>query len=71
MRRDGPYTGPMNVWEAINSVRVIREFAERPLSAEHEAAWPGCRMPQRPRQITTRLLLASQTGAQAAAQWPR
>jgi nitroreductase len=27
----------MNVWEAINSVRVIRDFAERPLSAEHEA----------------------------------
>jgi nitroreductase len=27
----------MNTWEAINSVRVIRGFAERPLSAEHEA----------------------------------
>jgi len=27
----------MNTWEAINSVRVIRDFAERPLSAEHEA----------------------------------
>ena len=27
----------MNVWEAINSVRVIRDFADRPLSAEHEA----------------------------------
>lgn len=27
----------MEVWEAINSVRVIRDFAERPLSAEHEA----------------------------------
>jgi nitroreductase len=27
----------MNVGEAINSVRVIRDFADRPLSAEHEA----------------------------------
>ncbi len=27
----------MKVWEAINSVRVIRDFADRPLSAEHEA----------------------------------
>ena len=27
----------MSVWDAINSVRVIRDFAERPLSAEHEA----------------------------------
>jgi nitroreductase len=27
----------MDVWEAINSIRVIRDFAERPLSAEHEA----------------------------------
>jgi nitroreductase len=27
----------MDVWEAINSVRVIRDFAERPISAEHEA----------------------------------
>lgn len=27
----------MNVWEAVNSVRVIRDFAERPLSPEHEA----------------------------------
>lgn len=27
----------MNVWDAINSVRVIRNFADRPLSAEHEA----------------------------------
>ena len=27
----------MNVWDAIDSVRVIRDFAERPLSAEHEA----------------------------------
>ena len=27
----------MNVWEAINSVRVIRDFADRPLAAEHEA----------------------------------
>ncbi|MBA3689240.1 MAG: nitroreductase family protein [Chloroflexi bacterium] len=27
----------MDVWEAINSVRVIRDFAEQPLSAEHEA----------------------------------
>jgi len=27
----------MNVWDAINSVRVIRDFAERPLTAEHEA----------------------------------
>jgi nitroreductase len=27
----------MDVWEAINSVRVIRDFADRPLSAEHEA----------------------------------
>jgi nitroreductase len=27
----------MNVWDAINSVRVIRDFAERPLSPEHEA----------------------------------
>jgi len=26
----------MTTWEAINSVRVIRDFAERPLSAEHE-----------------------------------
>ena len=30
------YTGPMDVWEAINSVRVIRDFADRPLSAEHD-----------------------------------
>lgn len=27
----------MKVWDAINSVRVIRNFAERPLSVEHEA----------------------------------
>ena len=27
----------MNVWDAINSVRVIRDFADQPLSAEHEA----------------------------------
>ena len=27
----------MEVWEAINSVRVIRDFADRRLSAEHEA----------------------------------
>src|SRR4029079_8150492 len=27
----------MEVWEAINSVRVIRDFADRPLSPEHEA----------------------------------
>jgi nitroreductase len=27
----------MNTWDAINSVRVIRDFSERPLSAEHEA----------------------------------
>jgi nitroreductase len=27
----------MDVWQAINSVRVIRDFADRPLSAEHEA----------------------------------
>jgi nitroreductase len=27
----------MDVWDAINSVRVIRDFTERPLSAEHEA----------------------------------
>jgi nitroreductase len=27
----------METWEAINSVRVIRDFADRPLSAEHEA----------------------------------
>jgi nitroreductase len=27
----------MNTWEAINSVRVIRDFADRPLSPEHEA----------------------------------
>jgi len=27
----------MNTWEAINTIRVIRDFAERPLSAEHEA----------------------------------
>jgi len=27
----------MDVWEAINSVRVIRDFAKRPLSPEHEA----------------------------------
>jgi nitroreductase len=27
----------MDVWEAINSVRVIRDFALRPLSPEHEA----------------------------------
>lgn len=27
----------MDVWEAINSMRVIRDFAERPLSSEHEA----------------------------------
>jgi nitroreductase len=27
----------MNVWEAINSVRVIRDFDARPLSHEHEA----------------------------------
>jgi nitroreductase len=26
----------MDVWEAINSVRVIRDFADRPLAAEHE-----------------------------------
>lgn len=27
----------MNVWEAINTVRVIRDFADRPLEPEHEA----------------------------------
>ena len=27
----------MDVWEATNSVRVIRDFADQPLSAEHEA----------------------------------
>lgn len=27
----------MDCWEAINSVRVIHDFADRPLSAEHEA----------------------------------
>ena len=27
----------METWQAINSVRVIRNFADRPLSAEHEA----------------------------------
>jgi nitroreductase len=27
----------MNTWDAINSVRVIRDFADLPLSAEHEA----------------------------------
>jgi nitroreductase len=27
----------MNTWDAINSVRVIRDFADRPLAAEHEA----------------------------------
>jgi nitroreductase len=27
----------MDVWEAINGIRVIRDFAERPLSAEDEA----------------------------------
>jgi nitroreductase len=27
----------MNTWQAINSVRVIRNFADRPLSTEHEA----------------------------------
>lgn len=27
----------MNTWEAINSVRVIRDFSDRPLSAENEA----------------------------------
>jgi len=27
----------MDVWDAVNSVRVIRDFADRPLSAEHEA----------------------------------
>ena len=27
----------MNVWEAINGIRVIRTFAERPRAAEHEA----------------------------------
>jgi len=27
----------VNVWEAINSVRVIRDFSAQPLSAEHEA----------------------------------
>lgn len=26
----------METWHAINSVRVIRDFADRPLSAEHE-----------------------------------
>lgn len=26
----------MEVWEAINGIRVIRDFAERPLSPEHE-----------------------------------
>ena len=26
----------MEVWEAINGIRVIRDFADRPLSAEHE-----------------------------------
>jgi len=27
----------MDTWEAINTVRVVRDFADRPLSAEHEA----------------------------------
>ena len=27
----------METWSAINSVRVVRDFAERPLSPEHEA----------------------------------
>jgi len=27
----------LKVWEAINGIRVIRDFAERPLSPEHEA----------------------------------
>jgi nitroreductase len=26
----------MKVWEAINGIRVIRDFADRPLSADHE-----------------------------------
>jgi nitroreductase len=27
----------MDTWEAINSVRVVRQFDDRPLSAEHES----------------------------------
>jgi nitroreductase len=27
----------MDVWEAINGIRVTRDFADRPVSAEHEA----------------------------------
>jgi len=27
--------GGMETWQAINSIRVIREFADRPLAAEH------------------------------------
>ena len=27
----------MEVWDAINSIRVIRDFADRPLSTKHEA----------------------------------
>ena len=27
----------MDVWEAINGIRVIRDFADRPVSAEHES----------------------------------
>jgi len=27
----------MDVWEAIKGIRVIRDFADRPLSADHEA----------------------------------
>jgi nitroreductase len=29
------HNSPMETWEAINSVRVVRQFADRPLSAEH------------------------------------
>ena len=36
-RQRSTYAGPMNTWDAITSVRVIRDFADRPLSAEHEA----------------------------------
>jgi nitroreductase len=31
------HNSPMETWEAINSVRVVRQFADRPLSAEHES----------------------------------
>ena len=27
----------METWRAINSVRVVRSFADRPLAPEHEA----------------------------------